>query len=206
MRTKTILLTAALSVATVATSMADVFSVNVVGYVNKTLPPGFSIIANPLQTTNNTLNSLIPNAVPGDQVFQFTGAGYTSSTFDEFDLVWIPNLTLDPGEGVFYRNSQATNQTATFVGEVIQGETSNPLPAGFSIKSSIVPQSGTLSALGVPGQPGDQIFKFTGAGYTSSTFDEFDLVWIPDLVINVAEGVFVRKNASDNWVRTFNVE
>lgn len=205
MRTKTLLLTAVLGVATAATTMADVFSVNVVGYVNKTLQPGFSLIANPLNTTNNTLNSLFPNAVPGDAIYRFTGSGYTVSSFDEFDLVWLPNLTLNPGEGIFYNNGRVTNQVVTFVGEVIQGTTTNALPAGYSIRSSIVPQSGTLSALGVPGQPGDSVYKFTGTGYTVSSFDEFDLAWLPNLTIDVAEAVFIQKVAGTNWVRTFNV-
>ena len=47
MRTKTLLLTAALAAAGVVSSMAQVYSVNSVGYVNLTLPNGFSMIANP---------------------------------------------------------------------------------------------------------------------------------------------------------------
>ena len=48
MRTKTLLLTAALSAAGIATSMAQVYSANAVGYVNKLIPTGFSMIANPV--------------------------------------------------------------------------------------------------------------------------------------------------------------
>ena len=47
MRTKALLLTAALGLASVATSMAQaVYSVNVVGYINLTMKPGFNLVAN----------------------------------------------------------------------------------------------------------------------------------------------------------------
>src|SRR6478672_7317898 len=46
MRTKTLLLTAALAAVGVSSSMAQVYSVNVVGYVNKSVPKGFYMLAN----------------------------------------------------------------------------------------------------------------------------------------------------------------
>ena len=59
MRTKTLILAAALTAAGLASSLAqsNVYSLNVVGYVNKTLTGGslFSVVNNPLNTTNNTL-------------------------------------------------------------------------------------------------------------------------------------------------------
>ena len=42
MRTKTLLLTAVLGLASAATSMAQVYSANVVGYVNEPYPTGLS--------------------------------------------------------------------------------------------------------------------------------------------------------------------
>jgi hypothetical protein len=60
MRTKTLLLTAALSAAGIATSMAqNVYSVNMVGYINKTMPKGLSMIANQLNASpNNKVTTL----------------------------------------------------------------------------------------------------------------------------------------------------
>ena len=49
MRTKTLLLTAALSAAGIASSMAQVYSVNAVGYVNTPLVTGFNLISNPAE-------------------------------------------------------------------------------------------------------------------------------------------------------------
>src|ERR1043166_2369568 len=71
MRTKTLFLAAALSAAGLATSLAqssNVYSLNVVGYINLQLTNGFNLIANQLDLdgtgTNNTLNTSIGTNVP----------------------------------------------------------------------------------------------------------------------------------------------
>src|SRR3954471_3821610 len=53
MRTKTLLLTAALAAVGVSSSMAQVYSVNAVGYINLSIPHGFSIVGNQLNATPN---------------------------------------------------------------------------------------------------------------------------------------------------------
>src|SRR5947207_10303632 len=53
MRTKTLLLTAALAAAGAASAMAqNVYSVNAVGYANVSVPSGFSMIACPFEQTS----------------------------------------------------------------------------------------------------------------------------------------------------------
>lgn len=158
MRTKTLLLTAALSAAGVATSMAQVFSVNAVGYVTKTIPAsGFALIANPLIAANNSIGALFSPAAAGTQVFKFDSATgqFVTATFDDLDGAFLPkaaaDLTVVPGEGVFVRNPTAAAITVTFVGEVPQGDLKNPLPKGLSIRSSQVPQAGTAAELGIKG-------------------------------------------------------
>jgi hypothetical protein len=215
MRTKTLLLTAALSAAGVATSMAQVYSVNAVGYVNVTLQPGFNLISNPLVAQNNTIASLFAEAgpkAPGMQVYKFTGAGYKIALYDDLDAAWTgdgANETVLPGEGVFVRNPLTTPVTQTFVGEVMQGNLSNPLPAGLSIRSSQVPQAGTAAELGLVGQPGDQIYQFTGSGYYISLFDDLDNAWSPALQpLKVGEAFFFRNataTAGEAWTRNFSV-
>ena len=61
MNTKTLLLLGALGAAgmTSAVAQTNVYSVNAVGYINLTLPTGFSLIANQLNSTNNTIGSLL---------------------------------------------------------------------------------------------------------------------------------------------------
>jgi hypothetical protein len=54
-----------------------------------------------------------------------------------------------PGEGFFIQSPGV--QTLTFVGEVPQGNLTNPIPANFSFKASIVPQSVGIVSVGFPG-------------------------------------------------------
>ena len=53
MRTKTLLLTAFVGALGFTAAQAQVYSVNAVGYVNKSIPAGFSIVANPLNNGEN---------------------------------------------------------------------------------------------------------------------------------------------------------
>jgi hypothetical protein len=215
MRTKTLLLTAALSAAGIATSMAQVFSVNAVGYVTKTIPAnGFALIANPLVAADNSIGALFSPAPAGLQVFKFnsTTVSFTTATFDDLDNAFLPAaaaaLTVVPGEGVFVRNPTAAAITITFVGEVPQGDLKNPLPKGLSIKSSQVPQAGTAAELGLVGVAGDQVFQWDAATqtYKTSTFDDLDNAWLPALGrLEVGDAFFLSKVNPGSWDRSFNV-
>ncbi len=203
MRTKTLLLTAILGVATAATSMAQTFSVNVVGYVNVVCPVGYSMIANPLKATNSTIASLFGTPPPGSSVFKFNGVGYASDSFN--DGAWDAGgtMTLVPGEGVFFQNTGTAPYTNTFVGEVILQST-NSLPQGYSIRSSVLPQAGLLQGtLGFPPNEGDNVFLFRSGGYVSSGFNDgtWDGAGQPN--VNVGEAYFVQKSITNNWVRNF---
>ena len=213
MRTKTLLLTAALSAAGIATSMAQVFSVNAVGYVNTTLVPGFNLISNPLVATSNTIADLFKGVPANTSVYKYSQAtGFQVATMDDIDLVFLPAdvaaLTVMPGEGVFVKNPGPGNITVTFVGEVPQGALKNPIPAGLSIRSSQVPQAGTATELGLPAAPNDTVYQFDTAAqtYYVSTFDDIDLTFIPPLKpLKVGEAVFLNKIAPASWDRTFSV-
>jgi hypothetical protein len=213
MKTKALILTAALAVAgIVAASAQTVYSVNVVGYVNVTIKPGFNLIANPLNTTNNTIASLLPNVPGGTVLYKYVpGQGYQGYIFDDLDLVWTPNgdATLNPGEGAFIKNPTSQDFVITFVGEVLQGSLTNDLPVGFSIKSSMVPQQGAVdSVLQLPAEGGDVLYKYVpGQGYQGFIFDDLDLVWTPTSpVINVGEAFFLKRSSPGKWVRNFTVQ
>ncbi len=214
MRTKALLCAAALA-AGIATSMAqsNVYSLNVVGYYNVTIPAGaLTVIANQFNTTNNTLGALIPNPPPGTFFYKYvSGSGWVTYNFDEFDLKWLPNadVTLNPGEAGFFKNVTTSPMTLTFVGEVPQGTLTNALPAGLAIRSSIVPQAGKVTTdLLYPAVAGDFVYKYVpGTGWTTYNFDEFDLKWLPsEPTFGVGEGFFSKKSAATDWVRPFTVQ
>jgi len=216
MRTKTLLLTAALSAAGIATSMAQVYSVNAVGYVNTPLPKGFSLISNPLNNTaGNTIQNLfgtIPNIPEGLTVYKFVNGKYTTpATYDPLDGAFGPaaaaSQTVVPGEGVFVLNPTATTVTVTFVGEVPQGTLNTPIAKGFQIVSSQVPQAGTVSALGYAPNEGDTFFQFDTAANKYKTPNTFDLgAWSPaEPTLAVGEAAFLNAAAAKTWTRTFQV-
>jgi hypothetical protein len=214
MRTKTLAVIAAIGAAGIATSMAQVYSVNAVGYVNKTIPAKqYALISNPLIAATNTINALFQPVPAGTQVYFYTpGAGYTVATFDDLAGAYIPdaaaNLQVKPGQGVFVQNTSTTPVTITFVGEVPQGTLTTTLVAGLQIVSSQVPQAGTAKDLGLVGAAGDQIFQWDVATqkYAASTFDDLANDWLPALTpLAVGDAFFLKKVAAGTWTRTFNV-
>jgi hypothetical protein len=203
MRTKTLLLSAAVGAAGLLAVNAQVYSVNSVGYINLTIPVGFSMIANQLNSGNNTVGSLFPAVADGTTLYKFNGVGYDINFYDEG---WgNPAMTLNPGEGAFIR-VVGSPLSVTFVGEVPQGSASNQtIPAGFSIRSSTVPQAASLDAMSFPAVDGDTVYRFNNAtsSYITSVYDEGWGGGAP--VVAVGEAFFVRKIGSASWNRNFSV-
>ena len=116
MRTIKALACATAVVAGVATSMAqsNVYSLNVVGYYNVPCPADQLVfIANQLNTTNNTIASLIPNPPPGSQLYKFASGNWSAYTFDDLDLAWSPlEPTLAVGEGAMFKKAASSTITA----------------------------------------------------------------------------------------------
>lgn len=211
MRTKALLLTAALCAAGIATSLAQtVYSVNAVGYVNLTIPIGYSMIANPLNAATNTLSSLISNPPNFSQFLRWNGTGFDVATF-AFGA-WDNDYTVVPGQGGFLNTD--TRFTNTFVGEVMQGPTnaplSNPFPSGYSIRASQVPQAANLTALGLTPalQNFDQVLAWTNSP-APGRFVVYTLTfgaWDPaDPQIEVGQSFFLNTAVAGNWTRAFTV-
>ena len=185
MRTKTLLIAAVLGAVGIATASAQVTSVNAVGYVNKSLTAGLSLIANPLSNGGNKVSEVIPSAPIGTNVFLFDAStGFAVTTFLG---VWPEAATL------------------TFVGEVLQGDATNKsVPAGLSIQGSTVPQAGGLSTvLGFPGAVGDIAYSFDGTAFAADTFLG---VWAPNEPnLGVGDAVFIDKTEAGAWDRNFTI-
>lgn len=199
MRTKTLLIAAVLGAVGIATTSAQVTSVNAVGYVNKSLD-GLALVSNPLSNGDNKISEVIPSAPVGTAVFTFDAAsGFSVS---QFVGVWSEDLSLPVGEGFYIQVPSAT--TITFVGEVLQGADSNKnVPAGLSIQGSKVPQAGTLGSLGFPAAVGDVVYSFDGTGFAANNFIG---LWAPeDPALAVGDAVFVDKAEAGDWNRDFTI-
>jgi hypothetical protein len=205
MRTKLLLLSAAALAAGAASSVAqsNVFSVNVVGYVNQPLTANvLTAVANPLDNGTNTLDSAL-SGVPAKSTAQFwTGAGFTSST--KGVSAWVPNNAIPPGVG-FFVNSKAA-YTNTYVGSVacnVGASVTNALPANVLVLvGSKIPYAGDLNDTNLAiNLPAKSIAQFwTGAGYTSSTRGVS--AWVPALSVGVAQGFFLNSKAPYDWIQT----
>jgi hypothetical protein len=191
MRTK-LLLTAAVLAAGIASSMAqsNVYSLNIVGYVNKTIPAGYSLIANPLKAgvTNGANEIMVPP--DGSVYLTWNGVGYDYRSFDSGFGGWIDSgfnpaqpPTLPPGRGFFFFNPGA-NYTNTFVGEVVPapGVTNSlSLPPGYALVGSALPASAsqiTAAPVRLPLIDGSVILQWNGVGYVYKSYDSGFGGWI----------------------------
>jgi hypothetical protein len=173
MRTKSVILGAALVAAGVASSMAqsNVYSLNVVGYINIPLVPGYNLIANNLDFDGTGTNNLMTNVLSGITInasvskFDTNTAAFDVWAYSKSTASWgnvagtVPytSATLNPGEAAFISVTKTTNFTV--VGQVLQGSWTNTyLPGGnaYAMVAPVFPLAGPIDStgnggLGVPG-------------------------------------------------------
>jgi hypothetical protein len=228
MRTKALILSAAVVAAGVASSMAqsNVYSLNIVGYVNVSVPAGFSILANPLDdglNDSNVISSVLSSTNTPDNtiVYSFTpSAGYSVEQYTA-GFGWFPATNeLSPGRGFFIDTPSAT--TITFVGQISAGTYTNvEAPNSFNLLGSIVPEALPLGNPGITNtlqlQAGDNdiVYRFNAVtGYDVIQYTA-GFGWFDSGVsgggstngpaINVGEGFFLQTATGGNWVETFSV-
>jgi len=217
MRTKTLLLAAVLSAGGVASSLAQVYSVNAVGYVNIPIVSGFQIINNPLNNTSpngNTVTNLFAAAPDGTIIYRFlqSRGGFVIIT-KQFGNWTDPADAADsilPGEGFFVFNGGTTTWNNTFVGEVMQGALSHQVVAGLSIQSSEVPQAGGIvTLLGYPVAENDAVYIWDtptqGYKIGQFVFGGWSGDFTAEPTVAVGQGFFVSKPATVPWTRNFSV-
>jgi hypothetical protein len=128
MRTKITILSAAALAAGLLSSQAQVFSANIVGYVNKPMVPHFNACANPLDANiSNSGTNVFPNTglLDGSAVLTWNGLVFKVNIIDSTspsgftDTIGNPSTApdLSPGTGFLFDN-QAGITNFTFVGSV----------------------------------------------------------------------------------------
>jgi len=231
MRTKTILLSAAIVAAGALSSMAqsNVFSVNTVGYYTLSLSHGFQIVANQLDldgtgSANSIATVLGTNLPNGSKVFVFSAGAFTANaTYSSAAHAWggntnAANVVMQPGQGFFLQIPAAATLPVnlTVVGNVLgtNGVTNTfttAYPVGFSIIAPKVPLAGGITtALGLNATNGDFVFQFNPAtqGYGAKhTWSSAASAWSAGQPTNaVGGGLMYNGKTGGNWVQNFSIQ
>jgi len=208
------LITAAAAMAAgVVASNAQVYSANVVGYYNTTIPANqLTLVANQLvNSSSNDLNTLLATLPNKSTVETWTGSGFAAS--QKAASGWSPDVLVNNGVGFFVQTpATAGTLSNTFVGGVVVNtgaSTSNVLSGGLlTLVGSAIPYStdlndtnNTLNTSLLPNKTTIEIWN--GTGYSSS--QKAASGWSPDFTISVGQGFFIQPPASGaTWVQTLN--
>lgn len=221
MRTKTLLLAAAITAAGIAATQAqsNVYSVNVVGYYNVTIPTAatpdnanrFKAVCMQLKPngiTSPTLNNALTNLPAGTLAYVWSGSGWNPpSEYLGAADGWETDYALPYGTGVMLKNTAASDVTVTVVGEVMQGSLTNTWNAGFSPRGALVPQAGGISTVHNFTQVGDKVLVFN-AGWSPQNeyFGVVDGWELGEPNLAVGQAVMVNSLSGGSWVRDFTVQ
>lgn len=186
----------------------SILSFNSLGYMGVNIPTGSSMIANQLDNpAGSRVGVLLPNAPDETVLYKWNGTTYDITEYFAGYGWDDPNMTLNPGEGVFVEPGAAT--TFTFIGDTRQGMLASSFPSGFSIRSSIAPQAGPIdTALGFGPIDGDMIYRLNNGLGTYETHEyigSFD-VWDPAVpIIRLGESFWIGTMTARTWGREFTV-
>jgi hypothetical protein len=226
---KTLLIAAVALAAGVISSQAQVYSQNIVGYVNVPVASGaYSLLANPLDldgtnAATQVVSRMVNDPAYDDSVIILYAAGhYQYFQYDQGTPGWLdqnsaPTTTpvIKPGTGFFF-NPSGPNTNLTFVGTVLPGPGATntiTIPNGaYTLIGSALPVGGTpgfVPLMNFPLEDGDvqALITYIGGHYQ---FYSYDGGWVDQNdvptttpVLNVGQGFFFANNGTPtNWVQT----
>lgn len=206
-------------------AQSNVYSANVVGYINIPLQEGFNLVANQLDldgtgTNNNNVTAFTNNLPLHTQVFEWTGTAFNISTWNTNKTGtatnWSSVISANPGQGLWVSIPVGAfgggTSNVTVVGNVLQGPQSNPnfLPAGgFVLLSSQEPLAGDLKTnLNYSANLHEQAYLWTGTGYGIYTYNTNKTGtatnWSPSVpVLGVGQGFWLNAAAGASWSNDF---
>ena len=181
-----------------------VFSDNVIGYASINVPPGYSMIANPLHAPSNAVSAILPDMPDDTALNKFDTHLFKLTDNTVKNEKWInPGETLSSGEGAIFFNPTSDFKIINFVGEVLQGNLLLPIASGFSIHSSQIPKPGRLHAdLDFPIQEGDVVHLFDRDHQKYVIYEYDRKKWDSNPpILGVGESFWIGKTTPGNWVQ-----
>jgi hypothetical protein len=228
MNTKTLLITAAAALAAgIMSSQAQVYSQNVVGYVNVGLTNTgvangtYLMVANQLDAdgtgTNNSIYNVVGTNLPvNTQVLCWNPS---SGTFSSTKLTGAGKWTLNnqivtnamnPGGGFFINCPLASGQSTniTFVGNVIQGTNLVAVSSGYQIVSPLAPVAGGIQTTnGYSPTKNDQVLVWNNGTGTYSSHKYTGTTWTGgEPAFNVGQGFFLNAAAATTWTNVLVIQ
>ena len=202
----------------------NVYSLNIVGYVNIPLPYSLNAVANQLNAGTNRADQVVPYLV-GDNIQVWSGVSWTLYGMDDLSGsgwvdgngadVALENLpVLSPGKMFFYgKNSTITN--ITLVGNVPTGTNNVTMDLALNAVASPLPYGGNVQSgpIALPIVVGDNVQTWNGAAWVLKNSDDLSGTGWTDSngadttepSVNVGQGFFYGKNGSTvNWTQILN--
>jgi len=223
---KTLLIAAAALAASIISSEAQVYSQNIVGYVNVPCPAGvFTPVGSPLLNADGVNSaSNVLSTIPDDSyLYIWNGSSYNivisfgGQYYDQTGSFIVPTPDLPVGNG-FYIQSSST-YTNTFVGTVLVTNTavgsittnSVNLPAAFAFVNPQLPIGGGLiSSLQMGAIPDDSyVYIYNGTSYNIAIsfggiwYDQTGSFTVPEPTVTVGQAFFVQSSAAWTWTETY---
>jgi len=217
MRTKTLIIVAAALAAGILASSAQTYSQNIVGYVNQTIPGGFSLIANPLNNDTNGASEILAALPDFSLIYVYnngTYSGYESyqgAYYDPNTSALLTTPVLAPGTS-FFVNNAGSSFVNIYTGSVavnVSATGTNALTAGFQAVGSLLPETGGVTSV-LNLQPADfsVLYVFNdgawsvGEYYEGAWYDPNTSLPIAEPQAASAQGFFINNNASALWTQT----
>jgi hypothetical protein len=218
MRTKALLALAAFVVsAATCVAQSNVYSLNIVGYVNVDVAKGLTLIANPLKPSDgnyNITNTItLPDDADGALIYKWAGSTWSADT-----PVWIGGFGWDKGVDMalgeaFFINSPVATKI-TFVGEVQTGAIQNTLNPGLNVVANKVPVDQNWPGRTV-GNDGDLIYTWGGTAWSPNNWGFIEgFGWdngaadtnVDGPMLKAGTGVIYSntKNTAITWTQNFN--
>jgi hypothetical protein len=175
---------------------------DVVAYLSMSLPPGYSLLANPLFLPDNRVTQLFSGVSSnGFSIFKVDRNGLTANNY--LNGQWsVPDMTLSPGEAWFFKNPYATTYSVLLVGYGPLGLSVESLPAGVSACSCPLPAMGGLQAdlkYPVPSAGALGVSLWNGTGWDEYSYSGGS--WTPgEPVIPLCSSFCVNNNHGVDWI------
>jgi hypothetical protein len=214
MKTKSLLMAAATLAATVISSQAQVYSQNIVGYVNVAYAgaSGYTLVANPLDDgAGNQLTNVVGNLPNKSQIITWAGSTYNGAIVKGASG-WSSSVSLPPGSGFFVKNGVAASPvfTNTFAGSLVVPSgmsVTNVLAAGYNLVGSPIPFAGDATTdtninLGASLANKSQLISWDSVGQVfNGAVVKGASGWSSAFNASVGQGFFVNNKTATNWVQ-----